>query len=147
MKKLFYTDPLAAAYMAREFGVEILIENIRYQPDNGEDPNILTSDYQKIIDAFTFNSGDVSPDSYHIFEPQVGDLILDTDEDNETFVQWVLEKGDDEYIVDDRLYNGKVRSGAYNNGYDSKVFFDQFDKIIQRNNKPFFHPLSEEKKK
>ena len=73
--KLYYTDPLISAYMAREFGVEILIENPHWITNKDEDAYIFTSDFQLVLDGW-FN-GCISDDSLHIFEPMVGDLGID----------------------------------------------------------------------
>jgi hypothetical protein len=84
MKKLFYTDPLKAVWMAREFGVEYITThysgkikwsnccefaydlmdffNIGEDGHGGTENNVLAR-YE------------VHPDSYEIFEPRVGDLV------------------------------------------------------------------------
>jgi hypothetical protein len=63
-QKLYYSCPLEAAYMAKNFGVKF----------NGADYEtlcLLASDNYK-LDADFF----VLPDSLSIFEPQVGDTVF-----------------------------------------------------------------------
>lgn len=72
MTKYYYTDSLMAAISARDFGVEFLTGRGRaliydgkwHCPDDGID-----SEYMG--EKFT-----VHPDSYHIFEPQAGDIVI-----------------------------------------------------------------------
>jgi hypothetical protein len=112
---MFYDDPLAAAYMAREFGVKL---------DRDTTAAHKKADYiNRLLGSVCGgNIGKVSPvmyihpDSLHIFEPQVGD-----------YVQF----GEDHY----GLFK-KLRSDKY---YENFVGV----KIIQRNNRPFFWPESE----
>lgn len=110
-KKLFYTDPLASAYMAREFGVEYRAKpsglavtcDVSLDDGMGKSINIKPN-------------GDVyyiHPDSYHIFEPRVGDYVS-------------FRKDKEVYLVDEY------------SSWDVPP-----DKIIQRNNKPFFMPEGE----
>ena len=119
--KLYYTDPLASAHMAREFGVKVLIENIRYQPDNGEDPYKWSSDWTEIIECLNFKSGGIHPDSYHIFELKPKDLIVVPD----STIPWEVSP-----------------QGKYWNDSESWGPTDDY-KIIQRDNKPFFWPKEE----
>lgn len=70
MSKLYYTDPLKAAWMAREFGVEL--------------QEITPASIKNIIDFELINPNEtgqwyIHPDSYSIFQPKVGDLYRDCD--------------------------------------------------------------------
>ncbi len=106
MKK-YYNDPLAAAYMAMEFGV-------KYVDDN---PKAGTETWLgKFLYADKYH---IHPDSYHIFEPQVGDVIIDAL--GQTLKQGNMSKTDCFMLVKDGVC-----------------------RIIQRNDKPFFWPESEE---
>ena len=108
-EKLYYTDPLAAAYMAREFGVNII-------DADGDSCNHESIDWAMFI-AMDFDQLYIHPDSYHIFEPQVGDLVTHEyycPECSESLTTW------------GEAFSQQLDSGEY--------------KIIQRNNKPFFWP-------
>lgn len=80
--KYYYTDPLAAAYMAREFGVAYVIKDFKWLDNACTCYNMRRENADKYY---------IHPDDYHIFEPQSGDMMA-------------------------------------------------VDKVIQRNNKPFFWP-------
>ena len=61
-KKLYYTDPLAAAYMSREFGIKIYAN--QKCTCSYEQPRDIAGDVPNFY---------IHPDDCHIFEPQVGD--------------------------------------------------------------------------
>lgn len=84
MYKLYYKDPLKAAYMAREFGVQILIENEKYEEDNGQDPYKYIADWYIICEQKKFykDEGNIHPDSYDIFKPKGGDIGIGIGEYN-----------------------------------------------------------------
>lgn len=128
MTKLYYTNPLAAAVMAKEFGVQYSNKflyggeigyNIENQGGFGED-----------IDKFY-----IHPDSYHIFEPQEGDIIL------------ALEEKAKKITSDEECKN--LYGGLQDDEVLRKTTFEKWliigdDKIIQRNDKPFFTPERED---
>lgn len=139
MSKLYYTDPLAAAIMARDFGVELYSNHTDEQMDEYDksEPqrsfrwfdSCLTDgwmhDVEMVSDAIRFieDASDkiyVYPDNYDIFQPKVGDK----DEDGFRFEggAWVRFE-----------MNGTKRILMANESYTAK-----------RNNKPFFTPLEEE---
>ena len=70
--KLYYTDPLKAAWMAREFGV--VIEQARCKSSIEWE-----QDFYKSIcyDAMLRHDKTyyIHPDSYHVFEPVEGDMV------------------------------------------------------------------------
>ena len=70
-KKLYYKDPLAAAYMMREFDVKI--------HTGGGDMCVITVDFclNRYEQDFTSLGGKlyIHPSSYHIFEPQQKDFV------------------------------------------------------------------------
>ena len=128
-KKLYYTDPLASAYMAREFGVKF----INY--DNGD----REYGFDDIIDSpiGLYDNVDamvvyphprdhyklyIHPDSYHIFESMAGDVFRTTRADAISV----------EFIMSD------IRAIEFKNFIKT-----QGAKIIQRDNKPFFWPEEE----
>ena len=115
MSKLFYTDPLAAAIMAREFGVKIysgdlIANNIWTWRDAAAAASELIGNFEGEILG-------IHPDSYHVFEPQVGDMC-------EVHINSIL-----------------IVHTAWRK-YIPKTW--DFKQIIQRNNKPFFTPQSED---
>lgn len=68
--KYFYKDPLAAAWMAKHFGM-------RFQ-DNGYEASPyeeLLSHYDAGGDGKTFPKYYIHPDSLHLLEPQRGDRL------------------------------------------------------------------------
>ena len=145
MSKLYYTDPLAAAYMAREFKVRILLLNPRYEEDNGQDPFKWSSNWLLIMescqDGFEKGEGDIHLDDYHIFDPQVSDLVTNTHD-----------KGNAEYRPCSGIVTHPgggistditISVGERHNG---KRYFCEDKKslqIIQRNNKPSFWPMED----
>lgn len=71
MSRHFYTDPLAAAWMAKHFGMKF------NHPESDKFAPIGTSD---AIDAFINGQQEdgrfmVHPDSLHLLEPKAGDLV------------------------------------------------------------------------
>ncbi|QDP62904.1 MAG: hypothetical protein Unbinned5081contig1002_9 [Prokaryotic dsDNA virus sp.] len=110
MTKLYYADPLSAAYMAREFGVKMYIEGSNVELNSWND--FFVEYGGGTIDAFS-DEFYVHPDSYHIFEPQVGDVFEDAN-------HRILKKHKHTIAVIHPIT------------------------IIQRNNRPFFWPESEE---
>jgi hypothetical protein len=90
MSKLYYTDPLKAAWMAREFGVEYTHSNLKghdkytynYIPffDYEYDSYPECPKNEAITDPCMLF--EIDPDSLHIFEPKVGDVIKVNDPPN-----------------------------------------------------------------
>lgn len=126
MSKLYYTDALASAYMAREFKVRISILNPFYEEDNGQDPFKWSSNWLLIMEAgqdgFEKGEGEVHLDDYHIFEASEGDLCKFA---HPSFV-WefkIIDEGEDEML---------------------KAEYKDCYKIIQRNNKSFLNPEKED---
>lgn len=69
--RLFYTDPLEAAWMAREFGIEIEItgEDWTWCRKKTKDANTILTDLEDYERFY------VHPDSYDKLDPQKGDII------------------------------------------------------------------------
>ncbi len=121
MTKLFYSDPLAAAYMTREHGVKVVVAD---NEDVVQSVSDIAFDYA--FESLVEHDEEllyVHPDSEHIFEPQEGDIILHGDWHLE-----VMDVTDDNYSV--YLCIDPVELEET----------DKYVSIIQRNSKPFFMP-------
>lgn len=118
--KYFYTDSLKAAWMARVFEVPILVENLKYEPHNGTDPYKWSTNTTGIIDWW--HEGKINPDYYHLFKPEVGDVIID----NHGEPRLITEVRNDEVI----WYSEESFDWCYITNVQ----------IIQRNGKAFFMP-------
>jgi len=116
--KLFYTDPLAAAIMARDFGVKIQ----GYYNVTKNLGDVLS--WENIMESRHFPKYYVHEDSYHIFEPQDGDLGVDI---KGNYAEYILDE-------DDELYWASI---------DDELFRQTTAKTIQRDSKPFFNPERE----
>ena len=117
--KLYYTDPLASAYMAREFGVEFLKDGLCDEETQCYwKIHVNTKFYNNAVQLMLLDKHKIRfiihPDSLHIFEPMNGDLVVN-------------------YTVDENLYYE----------WDSRSIFEDGEEIIQRNGKAFFMPESE----
>lgn len=146
----YYDCPIKAAYMVREFGIEIA-EPVGFDPIalNPKDVDDLLR--QLSMEGWGVDDGKiyVAPDSLHIFTAQVGDAV--------EFDRFYWEKQrDDEYkdypykphygVVDkfgrDDEWLGISSAGhGWDNTKDGKWALPF--KIIQRNNKAFIWPESE----
>jgi len=126
--KLYYTSPLEAAYMAKEFGVKLRT----WELDNGVHPKrwrywdaddkSLTEDYSK---GCCSPEIEVDPDSYHIFDKKIGDVLyLHEDPMSSIFYE-------DVHILSESTNQNYLKNFTYNI-------------IIQRDNKPFFNPKLKE---
>ena len=89
--KYFYTDPLAAAWMAKHFGMKFEIEYDTLYFGEGDHKGkrinvnpLMTLKFNK--DAFDSKTLEwvISTDSLHLLEPQVGDLWIATAPDTES---------------------------------------------------------------
>jgi hypothetical protein len=118
-KKWYYTDPLAAAWMAKHFGMKftdsLMAVNI--------DMSVVTPETADNLfegnDKFT-----IHPDSLHLLEPQDGDTEHDGFGWNKGEKQWL-------YFIEDENGQGKL--------YRKNV-----GKTHQRNGIVFMWPESEE---
>jgi len=154
--KLYYDDPLIAAYMSKEFGV-------KFANNNTDKPlNMYLHVQHDTMDSYTTTSANcmgihadwydgeeiyIHPDSIGIFEPQVGDLITSKHEfeldksDYETPSKFLIEKSDE-------LFNLTCLSQFIltKDNYDCawSDYHWEGQEIIQRNGKNFFMPKFEE---
>lgn len=124
-KHYYYIDPLKAAWMAREFGVEFFWELSRM-------------DGLKLIDRYV-----VHPDSLHIFEPMEGDVVFMTALGGGFGVGLYNVCLDGEDIYDNHICisNIKSKDSVMESGDMWGSLF--LGEIVQRNNKAFFMPETE----
>lgn len=124
MKRYYYTCPLQAAYMAKEFGM------IFFTPEDEEYNEEIYAD-GNVECAFEFDGVErlyIHPDSVHMLEPKTGDVITSL----------VTEYG---YVVPSRI--AEIQNGnLYSKSCDGRKWIPYGGKsrIIQRNAKPFFWP-------
>jgi hypothetical protein len=79
-KRYFYTDPLAAAWMAKQFGMTF---QQRALVPRGPDGSIDGGDFFEChaawqdwqIDSPLHSRYFINPDSLHLLEPKIGDLV------------------------------------------------------------------------
>lgn len=143
--KYFYTDPLAAAWMAKHFGMSFespCVAGLDYCRDTGKlIPSKELDTISIVKDIFDFEPADglvtldpqdkyyIHPDSLHLLEPKVRDIA------------WM---GDDV---------GYLRQGQYTDGSGKHWYIAYPDgsgggtgeepRIVQRNNIAFHWPESE----
>jgi len=118
----YYDDPLAAAYMGREFGVDYWCKEKRNKI-KGDDYFVGVLDGDVGYYDFCSETPEVHPDSLHIYTPIIGDTMFLKD----NHVGWLAEYGEIEQAGDRVM--GNVNNGNW--------------KIIQRNGLPFFNPKVE----
>lgn len=124
----FYTDPLAAAWMAKHFGMLFGHDTAKYGIvwfDNADD--CLMEASRDAMEKYSFKWF-VSPDSLHLLEPKAGDYCVI---DNERIERC-------QAIASEQEIGGLKRSvilldGSYRLRHEVK-------RIIQRDGKPFFWP-------
>jgi hypothetical protein len=110
-KNLYYTDPLKAAWMAREFEVEFSSHS--YTDAMSYEGRLAFLDDGRPVE--------IAPDSLHIFEPMEGDVAVDSNG----------------YLCNWRYGHWRIENAlADEKGYEPIAPF----KIIQRNGKDFFVP-------
>ena len=147
MNKLFYTDPLKAAYMAREFGVTITapVQNIMGELEQSEHGipmwcwGRIIEQRAKILPLRAAKESlhhryIVKSDSDHIFEPKEGDVLKLT-----------LDLIMDEYDGEAPTISPIVKYMCTDLGWDELPTIRKASKveIIMRNDKPFFMPEKE----
>lgn len=129
--KFYYDDPLAAAYMAREFGVEFdgdIAEDIKHADFVTKTLNHMHGSEFCTIQPIMY----IHPDSLAVFEPREGDLVVIGENS-----LWVVDNDDfwRKYKDHDCIkYNFTVVDRAMD------FYYDKSCKIIYRDNKPFFMP-------
>lgn len=113
--RYFYTDPLAAAWMAKHFGMKFW----------NEQHEICVI---PLVDAEKDGNIYIHPDSMHLLEPRDNDIVTKVKEDGD----W--------YDVG-HVYDKQFRDG---NPYGDEQAFEGDERIIQRNGIAFMWPESEE---
>lgn len=171
MNKFYYDDPLAAAWMAKHFGMKLLSlhteqQKIEYDiPDEDTDYDWYhgcvvdgwRKDIEMISDAVEFieDASDkiyIHPDSLHLLEPQVSDIIIfnetylgDEIESTVTSLYNIGGKNSRGLIVDSFLINGALNNALAQRTLEKKFFGDPSKslQIIQRNGIAFHWPKEE----
>jgi hypothetical protein len=146
-KRYFYTDAIAAAYMAKHFGMKFGIKHngkiawncISEALNNNSWGPLATPD--DILDPISRHEClYIHPDSLHLLEPQKGDKVSyswgQTDEGWDE-VKAIVSSGDEGYAV---TGNGErcvlIDSGDY-------PYISRITRIFQRNGLPFMWPQGE----
>jgi hypothetical protein len=135
---MYYNDPLHAAIMARDFGVDYYDPGTGKQwlwDEDGQYYYIKTTPEKRNCMMLKSDKLHIHPDSYDIFQPKDEDLIH-------------IVKGFVSYhkIVDSVVKNKNIVTGIWSEG----THFDISEKkplhdweIIQRDNKAFYNPIKE----
>lgn len=139
-KRYFYTDPLAAAWMAKHFGMRFQ----QFMLDRTEEANEVLSELTEcdiLDDVFESHPSNyyIHPDSLHLLEPKAGDTLrvgdagciaryCGADQANH-FIQIITPGSSSNANWTDQVYGLRV------NGTDIIV--------IQRDGKPLMWPESE----
>jgi hypothetical protein len=125
-RRFFYTDPLAAAWMAKHFKMDFRIDD----PDGKVFLETLLHGLREWRDATAASMGykfHIHPDSLPLLEPQLGDVVESQQVD-----------GVYDVVVSDDIYCG--RGDRNTNLKDVKK---HGDKIVLRNGIPFMWPENE----
>ena len=81
--KYYYDCPIEAAYMAKNFGVKLRLELIDAETGIIDLQQFPISSWHTLTSLFGTTGLSpyfyITPDSLHIFEPQVGDILDDDD--------------------------------------------------------------------
>jgi hypothetical protein len=121
--KMYYTDPLKAAWMCREFGV-------KFQTEHGElmeyhHPFGWNSETESIGNMF--QRFYIHPDSLALFQPKIGDWVQIINKATRNH-GWI------------RHYTKSIAAHEKHGAYIRERFKNNNLRIIQRNNKAFFTP-------
>ena len=148
MTKLYYTDPLAAAYMAREFGVKMILGSTLYSIKKY--PSLLKEyedrGYVSPRDYDFWHSWKknfhtekfyIDPEQHKIFEPKEGDVLMYSEGEKYGGRLRAAECFDTGNYIN--IGTRGVISYSCRKDAETKIPFREH-KIIQRDNKPFFMP-------
>ena len=143
-KKLYYTDPLAAAYMAREFGVKFTTTQ-KQRVKRGVPARYthikkkveLSNPWSIACSSYKNKKLFIHPDSYYIFEAQLDDIEQATD--CVINPEMCINK-----VVEDEVPHKMYPYSVIHQTPANLMLKEGVGQIIQRNNKPFFWPESEE---
>lgn len=135
--RMFYTDPLKAAWMERDYGVKLTTK--------GDLPlvNVGIGMASESHMGFIYHQPPyyVHPDSEHIFQPQVGDIVVFSADDGSLCVDAVEQvyfDGDESYP-----YTGDSGTVIQLCASHPDWLHARKARIIQRNGKAFFMPENE----
>tara|TARA_R110000868_G_scaffold365633_1_gene628526 strand:- start:588 stop:1043 length:456 start_codon:yes stop_codon:yes gene_type:complete len=148
MSNLFYKDPLKAAYMAREFGVEFANSSRDIHEDCQRTLEFLwgktiLSGELKVLNSQIYKRYLIHPDSLDIFKPMVGDVTYNDScaqvvVSDETWTQYCKKSDETRKLDEDCKYNSEFE--VCTTVSIDNVLLDEGEIIIQRNGKQFFSP-------
>lgn len=124
MSRWYYTDPLAAAWMAKHFGMRFsgAFADGFFEIEARKSPLCSMGEWFPKGDDFEYYGlYYIHPDSLHLLEPKEGDVV--------------------EVASNPSGYFSSYSSGMFDNQPYSER--DEFFKIIQRNGLPFMWPEQE----
>ncbi len=137
---MFYKDPLAAAYMAREFGVTYL------DKETSKDGAEYKVNYALMMEGDDLSRPlsryDIHPDSLPIFEPKKGDKICRIDSHTG---KGVWDEVEQRVEPQDEDYPSPSVTGSYIEVDSGECWpIEAVTNIFQRNGRPFFWPEIEQ---
>lgn len=142
MDKMFYKDPLAAAYMAREYDI-VYWDGLGCEENYNQVWWEVDDEYFYDIDERVVDTAYIHSDYHHIFEPQVGDLVL-----SETGYACVVVSDDQKRVIYEETESETHLLDMFSFHSLSTIRAEIEDgfswSIIQRNGKPFFMPEIEQ---
>ena len=138
IKKLFYTDPLQAAYMAKGFGVKFNAQGLGEILFDIDKYGLMSWGYRSGCGEYHQGPFHIHPDSLHIFEPQVDDFLSFTNDDGDEVLGDKFVEMDGNAYVCKRFDRESLTWETVSWGEKS------FNAVVKRDNKPFFTPETEE---
>lgn len=126
--KFYYTGPLAATYMAREFGVKFRCSEGKYELKPLSQA-FYYEDSKGTYRGVKTDRAYIHPDSLPVFEPKMMDMV-------DYYKLLLGATGPDSELVQMRTDTALGKHSMRNSLYHWK--------IIQRNGKPLFWPIIEE---
>lgn len=134
MAKYYYTDPLAAAWMAKHFGMKIYWISNGYEIQDYGWESIIPMDYDCVDGRRSEDKYYIHPDSLHLLEPETGDVY----EVDQSEVRYIDRDGVERITKKSSPYADFMRVPS--SGRTNGVFL----RIIQRNGIPFHWPKCDE---
>jgi len=121
-KRFFYTDPLAAAWMMKHHKMHIVDKY------GDEIEEAYRRDPQVWLDPPYY----IHPDSLHLLEPQIGDLVATRRGNESTTLYQPIELGGPKFFIEEFILFGKTFK------------WEEIVRVVLRNGIAFMWPESEE---